>query len=430
MPSVDRSTVSYAQSAKSDLTAQTPAVDSRNRYARLRTEQPVRVLGDPSESRAKGRHQINDAPLGGQGASSRRAGGSTGAGARGAAGRRAQRDEYRTTPLTVREHRERERQFRKQQDKAPRRILIAVITLIALVAIGFLVYQSPAFTIATIEVEGVERLSGERLTTRAAIPAGSTLLRLDTAAVIERLETDPWVASAEIRRSFPSTITLVVRERQIAAVIEVSGSNPTSPLTNWLVSYDGLWLGSLGTQAAAGSGTGEGKGANNAEGNGAEGDGANAGADTAGAGAQTSGDASGTGAAGGTAGSQTSASTSSVLEGVHIVAAELTGTPRVIDVSRSANPQLGETITDQGVLNALDIINGFTPEMRVLLRSISAPDRVRTNLTLTNNVVVAFGAADDVEAKEKAILKLLADYEGRLSYINVRVADHATVRAT
>ncbi|MDR1358147.1 MAG: cell division protein FtsQ/DivIB, partial [Coriobacteriales bacterium] len=75
------------------------------------------------------------------------------------------------------------------------------------------------------------------------------------------------------------------------------------------------------------------------------------------------------------------------------------------------------------------LLRDFSPEMRAMVASISAPDAVKTTLTLYNNVGVAFGAAEDIEAKEQAIATLLAEHEGKVTYINVRVADRATYRA-
>jgi hypothetical protein len=43
-------------------------------------------------------------------------------------------------------------------------------------------------------------------------------------------------------------------------------------------------------------------------------------------------------------------------------------------------------------------------------------------------VGVAFGAAEDIAAKETAILSLLKEHEGNITYINVRVANRATYR--
>jgi cell division septal protein FtsQ len=89
---------------------------------------------------------------------------------------------------------------------------------------------------------------------------------------------------------------------------------------------------------------------------------------------------------------------------------------------------VGEKTSDEGVLNALLALSQFTDEMRAIIGSVSAPDKTRTALTLVNNVGVAFGVAENVKAKEQAIMTLLNEHKGVITYINVRVPDQATYR--
>jgi cell division protein FtsQ len=103
--------------------------------------------------------------------------------------------------------------------------------------------------------------------------------------------------------------------------------------------------------------------------------------------------------------------------------------PSIRDVPRTVIPELGSLATEGGILNALAILGGLSAEMRGQVSSISAPDAVKTVLTLKNNVTVAFGAAEDIEAKEIAVKTLLAEHQGTITSINVRVPDRATYRA-
>jgi hypothetical protein len=444
LPSSNRSKVAYIQSAKHDRAAQTQVKDPRARYARFRSDATVRVFGDSDAASPKGRHQMSDPPVDGDFSSSD-GGGVWGAGQVGYNARDVQ-------GMTVREHRSRQRDMARHKSRVPGRILLIAALLVILGAAAFLVYQSPAFSVRAVNVEGAQRLSAERLTELAAVPESSTLLRLDVKGIQSRVEADPWIESAEVRRSFPSTVILTVTERQMAAVVDVSASRSGEPNLSWLVSRDGIWLGSFETAAVstttaeggffeAGNADAEGVDAEgtNTEGTDAEGEqdvgGQDAGADDAAGtqGAGLEGDAQSTG--GGQVAEQLQdalvpQSGPSILEGVRVSAEEVEQLPHIREVSRSINPEIGKAITDEGVLNALDIVRGFSTEMLALVQSISAPDRVRTTLMLTNNVGVAFGGAEDIVAKEKVILALLAEHEGTLASINVRVADRATYRAT
>jgi cell division protein FtsQ len=420
LPSPNRSKVVYIQSAKNDLAAQTQVKDPRARYARFRSDATVRVFGDSDESWTRDRHQINDSfvdddfPLLDE---------------EGIQGARQTRQTNRAVQgVTVREHRARQRSMARRKSKAPRRVLFAVALLVALGVAAFAVYQSPAFSVRTINVEGAQRLNGTRLTELAAVPESSTLLRLDIKGIQSRVEADPWIESVKIQRSFPSTIVLTVVERQMAIVVDVSSSKSGEPDLSWLVSRDGFWLGSFETSAVSRDATGEGffeAGNANAESTGA--DGAQGASSDANAGSQ------------GTEAGQLAErlqealvpqSGPSLLEGVRINTEEIAQLPHIKEVSRGISPVIGKPVTDEGVLNALDVVSGFSSEMLALVQFISAPDRVRTTIMLTNNVGVAFGAAEDVEAKEKVIRALLAEHEGTITYINVRIADRATYRAT
>jgi cell division protein FtsQ len=344
--------------------------------------------------------------------------------------------------MTVREHRERQRAIRRRRSKVPGRILIVFAIITTLVVAAFFVYQSSLFAVQEVQVEGVQRLTSERLTELAAIPESSTLLRLDDTGIQSRLEADPWIESAEVHRSFPSTVVLTVVERQIAMVVEVPVARDGTSAQRWLVSKDGIWLGFVNAQSVSAGATTAG----GAETSGGDGDGDAEASDGSGDAEGNDGGDNVEGSDGeGTAGDQTpedqqpsdqsgtaspSGSEFSVLDGARVGVSELAQWPPIKEVAQSASPQIGAKVADEGVLNALAIVNGFTPDMIALVRSISAPDRVKTTIALTNNVEVAFGAAEDIEAKEQVIRTLLTEHEGKITYINVRVADRATFRAT
>jgi cell division protein FtsQ len=336
--------------------------------------------------------------------------------------------------VTVREHRRRRKAALRRGRRASTVLLIIACVLIVLVAAAFFVYQSPLFTVKEVRVEGAQRLGGARLTELAAVAEGSTLLRLDSEGIRERLESDPWVLAAEVHRSFPATVVLVVQERQMAAVVKAPASQDGASPSEAILSEDGVWLAVFATPATTtttGEGAaGEGEGAEGeGEGEGAAGEGTEGEGEGAGEGS-TDADTAGEGAANSETATLPAQGAASLLEDVRLGAAEVEALPLVEDVAQGLSFEVGRAVVDEGVLNALAIINGFSPDMLAQLRSISAPDRVKTMLTLTNNVGVAFGAAEDIEAKEQVIRALLAEHEGRLTYINVRVADRASYRGT
>lgn len=102
---------------------------------------------------------------------------------------------------------------------------------------------------------------------------------------------------------------------------------------------------------------------------------------------------------------------------------------KIVDVSPSMPaPISGSACTDGGILNALDILNAISDDLRSRIVSISAESSIKTSLNLEDGVTVAFGDSSDVEVKEAVINSLLDEYEGKISYINVRVPTRPTYR--
>jgi cell division protein FtsQ len=64
-----------------------------------------------------------------------------------------------------------------------------------------------------VVVHGAHTVPFTRIQAVADVPHGRPLVRLDTAAIAQRVETLPDVGSASVRVSYPSTVVITVRER-------------------------------------------------------------------------------------------------------------------------------------------------------------------------------------------------------------------------
>ena len=406
------------------------------RYAYYRSDKPLRILGSPEESRLKNRSIIDPGYDDGyyddgyyedgyyeDGNYDYRDG-------RGYPARTGRRDVRGTT---VREYRKRQSAARRHLSTRAGRRLIAAIMLLVLLAIGFGVYQSSLFKIREVSIEGTQYLSEERIRELAVIPEGSTLLRIRFNDILASIEAEPWVEKVEIHRSFPSTVVITITERKVVAIVEVLPQSLGENTQNWLISADGFWLGFYEQEdlyAAEAEIEADEKAA--AEGDNEE----EEGAENSGAGAGGTGNVEGNEGNNGNEESENGNPESEsihrgkvrVFDGIYLAPSELKSLPLVKEIAKTVEPKLGRKITDEGLLNALAIVNGFSPEMLQIVLSISAPDKIKTNLVLTNHVNVAFGAAEDIKAKEAVILEFLAKYEGRIVYINVRVPDRPNIR--
>ena len=101
----------------------------------------------------------------------------------------------------------------------------------------------------------------------------------------------------------------------------------------------------------------------------------------------------------------------------------------ITDIPYGSSPEAGKYCNNANVENALSIIDGMTTELADQIKSVSAASSNSTTLTLDNGVEIAFGDSQDIRDKERVCLELLQQYEGKISYINVRVVNKPVWRS-
>lgn len=245
---------------------------------------------------------------------------------------------------------QRAKRQRTQYLKYIARIAIAILVVLVIIFGSIFIYRSDLFHVNNVQVNGSTHLTSQEIANIAAVSDDSTLLRLDSAGIKERLEDNAWVQSASVHRVFPDTIIIDIEEREPGAVAKINDKS------NWVISTDGTWL---------------------------------------------------------------SAATTDDWENAM----------NIVDVSPSMTaPISGSACTDGGILNALEILNSVSDDLRSRIVSISAESSIKTSLNLEDGVTVAFGDSSDIEVKEAVINSLLDEYGGKISYINVRVPSRPTYR--
>ena len=95
--------------------------------------------------------------------------------------------------------------------------LVGIVLGILLAAAGTLF--TPAFDVDRIEVSGEFRTSADDVVEAGGISIGSPLVLADQGHAERAIRALPWVASVEVSRSWPGTITYRIREREPAAVV-------------------------------------------------------------------------------------------------------------------------------------------------------------------------------------------------------------------
>lgn len=92
------------------------------------------------------------------------------------------------------------------------RLLLLGVLLAGVVGGAVLATHTPLFAARTIRVHGATHLSESAVLRLAGVHPGTNVFYLDTAAVRVKLVADPWVASATVVRSLPSTVNITVQE--------------------------------------------------------------------------------------------------------------------------------------------------------------------------------------------------------------------------
>jgi cell division protein FtsQ len=101
-------------------------------------------------------------------------------------------------------------------------IVFVVVASIALAwGIRQHVVTSPRFAVKTIRIDGTVKRTPEQVTQAAGLDLGMNIFSVDLIAARRRLLQDPWIASAEVERRLPGTLTIQVTEREVAAVVSV-----------------------------------------------------------------------------------------------------------------------------------------------------------------------------------------------------------------
>ncbi len=245
-----------------------------------------------------------------------------------------------------------------------------VVAVVAVLGIGGAVlYYSDLFGVESVSVSGVSHLTASEMTSLAAVPSNTTLLRVDASGIESRLKTNPWVESANVNRQFPHTLELAITERTIQAVVTITSTDGQAS-ENWAIASDGMWLMKIPDQDS----------------------------------------------------DQAKNVSSQVYEDAQSVL-HITGVPYGV------RPQEGAYCTDASVTNALNIVSGLTTDLANQVCTVSATDSANTILTLDNGVQIAFGTAEDIRSKERICIELMGQYPDSIAYINVRVVERPTWRA-
>lgn len=100
-----------------------------------------------------------------------------------------------------------------------RRLLVFILCCISL----FFFLHSDLFSLQKVEVEGNRRVPKEEISRLAGLEPGTNLWRIDTKGVVTRLKAHPLLETVTVKRKWPHTLVIYVREREPLALLPGPG---------------------------------------------------------------------------------------------------------------------------------------------------------------------------------------------------------------
>lgn len=109
-------------------------------------------------------------------------------------------------------------EVRRDEGRRRLRLLVAGSTILVLTAAVWFAFRSPLLDVDRVTVRGADRTPADEVRQAAGIWPGQPLVDVDVEGAQVAVEALPWVARAEIRRMWPSTVLIDVSERTGTAV--------------------------------------------------------------------------------------------------------------------------------------------------------------------------------------------------------------------
>ena len=104
-------------------------------------------------------------------------------------------------------------------------VTAATVSLVLIVAGGGLMakslFDSRYFKVSEVRVENESRVTAEEIAALSDVRLGHNIFELDLPRIGRKIEENPWVKRAEVRRLFPRTVVIRVEERSPKAVINL-----------------------------------------------------------------------------------------------------------------------------------------------------------------------------------------------------------------
>lgn len=114
---------------------------------------------------------------------------------------------------------ERRRQIELKGREQRIRLLKGVAAALILIAVVAGALFSPLFDIDRFQISGLATLTPSEIEANSGLERGSAMVAADLSAAKARIESNPWVSNASLKRSYPGTVQIAVTEEIPALVL-------------------------------------------------------------------------------------------------------------------------------------------------------------------------------------------------------------------
>lgn len=109
---------------------------------------------------------------------------------------------------------------KKKRKRRKKHYLLKLLLLIAFCVALYFFLRSSVFDIKSIKVSESSHFTAEQVEEMAGIKAGMNLFEFRGGGCEDKLEENPFIKEAKIKRSLPGTVTIKLTERQEMAILE------------------------------------------------------------------------------------------------------------------------------------------------------------------------------------------------------------------
>jgi cell division protein FtsQ len=135
-------------------------------------------------------------------------------------------------------------EVRQEHARGRRRVVLVLIAIIGIGSATWAVTRTPLLAVEHARVTGIDATTVSDVVRAAHLERGTPMTDIDEHGAARRLEALPWVGSARVRREWPRTVQVEIRERTATAAATAAGGG-------WvLLDGTGRVLANLGTPPA------------------------------------------------------------------------------------------------------------------------------------------------------------------------------------